>query len=174
MAEAPHVVRPARLLGLPLVAWLTLAVAVLVVLGALFVVAASRTAPPLFPAAPPGAQRMWASQTTDMLEGNQILSLALYRVAGPPGATIAYYQRALPAHGGTVGRFADVIVTGSSAALPTALQHLPRTFADGRGLAPRARYTYTGYSSGGNDIGIAVDLRHAGGPTLVFVEMLSS
>jgi len=54
------------------------------------------------------------------------------------------------------------------AALPTALPDLPHSFATD------ADYTFTEYSDGANDIGIAVDLRHPQGPTLVYVEMLSN
>jgi len=60
------------------------------------------------------------------------------------------------------------------AAIPTALQHIPAAFADGTGAAKRVRYAFTEYEDGSNDIGIAVDLRHPQGPTLVYVEMLSS
>ena len=174
MVDAREVVRPVRPLGIPLVVWLCLMVVTVMVLGGAYIVSSSRTAPPTLPAPPPGAHRLWASQTTDMIQGNQILTVALYRVAGPPAATIAYYRRVLPGDGGTVGHFDSTITSGAASALPTELQHLPRAFASGGGMAPRTRYTYTAYARGHNDIGIAVDLRKSKGPTLVFVEMLSS
>ena len=158
--------------SLPLLASLLAAVVALMVLGAVVVLHTSSAAPTL-PAAPPRAHRLWAAQTTDMIDGNQISSLALYRVAAPPSAVIAYYKDALPGHGGHIGRFGIVVRNGSAAALPTSLQHLPGAFVNGSGTRATARYTFTEYAHGGDDVGIAVDLRRPHGPTLVFVELLS-
>lgn len=173
MVEASRVVRPVRPLGLPLVAWLALFVVLVTVLGGVYMVVASRATPPSLPAAPPGAHQLWASQTTDMIQGNQILTVALYRVSAPPAAAIAYYRRVIPGQGGTVGRFGAVITSGAASALPSTLQHLPRDFASGKGARLHVRYTYTAYRRGRDDVAVAVDLRHPHGPTLVFVEMLS-
>lgn len=159
--------------SLPLLFGLLAAVVALIVLGAFVVLRTDGGAAPAWPATPPGAHRLWAAQTTDMIDGNQVASLALYRVAAAPTAVIAYYKGALPGHGGSIGRFGLVVRDGSANALPTALQHLPGAFVDGSGAHATARYTFTEYAQGSSDIGIAVDLRHAHGPTLVFVEMLS-
>lgn len=173
-----HVIgAPARIRSrgssLPLLLGLLAAVAALMALGAFVVIHTSGGAAPAWPAPPPGARRLWAAQTTDMIDGNQVSSVALYRVAAPPSAVIAYYKAALPGHGGSIGRFGLVVRDGAAAALPTALQHLPGAFVDGSGAHAAARYTFTEYARSGSDIGIAVDLRRAHGPTLVFVEMLS-
>lgn len=158
----------------PLLAGLLAVVVALMALGAFVLLRTSGGAAPALPAAPPGAHRLWAAQTTDMIDGNQISTLALYRVATPPSAVIAYYKGALPERGGRIGRFGIVVHSGSAAALPTSLQHLPRAFVNGSGARATARYTFTEYAHGSDDVGIAVDLRHPHGPTLLFVEMLSS
>jgi hypothetical protein len=147
--------------------------ALLIVAGGIFAIGAGRSTPPAFPAAPPGAHRLWASQTADMLQANQVLSVALYRVPAPPAAVIAFYRHGPGGRSNAGGRFSDIIRRGTPAALPTALQHLPAVFVDGKGASARADYAYTEYAVGGSDVGIAVDLRHPRGPTLVFVEMLS-
>ena len=170
--EAPAQTR-SRGASLRLLAGLGAVVVALMALGAAVVLHSSGDAAPTWPATPPGTHRLWAAQTTDMIDGNQVSSLALYRVAASPSVVIAYYKGALPGHGGTIGRFGLVVRDGSADALPTALQHLPGAFVDGSGAHATARYTFTEYAQGSNDIGIAVDLRRAHGPTLVFVEMLS-
>lgn len=164
--------RPRRS-SLPLLIGLLVVVVALMAIGALMLLKTSGGAPPSLPATPPGAHRLWAAQTTDMIDGNQISTVALYRVAAPPSAVIAYYKGALPGHGGRIGRFGIVVRDGSAAALPTSLQHLPRAFVNGSGARATARYTFTEYAHGSDDVGIAVDLRHPHGPTLVFAEMLS-
>jgi len=162
-----------RGLGQPLVVGLILLVIALVAAGVVFVVLDANQAPPALPAPPPRATSLGAGQVTDQLSGNQITSIALYRVAMTPAQTIAYYRRVLPGNGGQIGRFTIVVRNGTADALPVALPHLPRSFVDGTGAAARANYTFTEYATGGNDVGIAVDLRQPHGPTLVFVDMLS-
>lgn len=167
--------RPGRILGLPLVAWLVLVIVVCMLAGALLTVVSSQAPAPAIPAAatPPRTRSLGASQVTQQLGSNQITSTALYRSAASPAVVIARYRRAVP-NGGRIGRFDIVVRDARDGAVPTALPDLPSTFADGTGAARRVRYTFTEYEDGNRDIGIAVDLRHPRGPTLVFVEMLSS
>jgi len=173
MVEARQIEQPPRILGLPVVAWLLGVIVVCAVGGAAYVVFGNNTPPPRLPAAPPHAHELGAGQTTQMLGSGDITSVAFYRVSSPPAAVIAYYQRALPTHGGTIGRFGTIVRDGSPDAVPTALHQLPRAFVDGAGSHATARYAYTEYESGTNDVGVAVDMRHPNGPTLVFVDMLS-
>ena len=173
MLESARVARPSRVRPLYLAMALGLAALALAVLGGIFIVTSAGSAAPTFPPAPPGAHRLWASQTTDMLEDNQIVSVALYRVPGTPARAIAFYRRQLAAETDVAARFGGEIRNPAASALPSTLQHLPRVFVTGDGTAPRADYTYAAYSRGGSDVAFAVDLRHPRGPTLVFVEMLS-
>ncbi len=152
---------------------LSIIVALLVVGGGAFAVVSSRTAPPALPAVPVQAHLLWTRQTADMIDGNQVLTVALYRAAGSPSQVITAYQRALPGRGTAGSRFDTIVRSASPDDLPTALQHLPSAFADGQGAHRSARYTFLQYADDGSDIGIAVDLRRPRGPTLLFVEMLS-
>ncbi len=170
--EAPGAARQ-RGLGRPFVVGLVGLVVAFIAMGAVFVVLNANQAPPALPAPPPRATNLGAGQVTDQLGGNLITSIAIYRVATTPAQVIAYYRRVLPGNGGQIGRFTIVVRNGTADALPIALQHLPRSFVDGQGAGARANYTFTEYATGGNDVGIAVDLRHPHGPTLVFVDMLS-
>ncbi len=162
-----------RGLGRPFVVGLAGLVILFVATGAAFVALNANQAPPALPAPPPRATNLGAGQVTDQLGGNLITSIAIYRVAMTPAQVIAYYRRVLPGKGGHIGRFTIIVRNGTADALPIALQHLPRSFVDGSGAVARANYTFTEYASGSNDVGIAVDLRHPHGPTLVFVDMLS-
>jgi len=165
-----------RILGLSLVAWLLGVIVLCMLGGALYVSGSIGAAGPAIPAAtiPPRARSLGASQTTQQLGGSGITSTGFYRSAASPAAIIAQYRRDLPGQGGQIGRFSIVVRDARSAAIPTALQHIPAAFADGTGNTKRVRYAFTEYADGSNDIGIAVDLRHPQGPTLVYVEMLSS
>jgi len=151
-------------------------VLLLVVGGAVYAITDSASSAPALPPPPPRAQKLWESQTTEQLGANQIVSVALYRVSMTPAATIAYFRRAIAHHGGDIGRFNIVIRRADEGSLPIALPQLPRDFATGTGRSAHANYTFTEYTKNDSkdDIGIAVDLRHPKGPTLVFFDMLSS
>ncbi len=161
--------RPPRILGLPLVAWLVALIVACLIGGVLYVLGSSTPTLSL-PAVtrPPQASGAGASQTTPQIGSNQITTTALYRSTASPAAVIAHYLHVLPDHGGKIGRFTIPMHSVDPAALPTALPDLPHSFA------ANADYTFTEYSDGANDVGIAVDLRHPQGPTLVYVEMLSN
>ncbi len=175
-AQQARQMQPLRILGLPLVAWLVGVVVACMLFGVVFAAASSHDSAPTFPpgVAPPRARSLGTSQVTPELGASQITSLAIYESAASPMDTIAYYRRVLPDHGGKIGRFAIVVRSADPGALPTALQDLPASFADGKGKTARTNYTFTEYEVGNKDMGIAVDLRHPHGPTLVCVEMLSS
>lgn len=151
-------------------------VLLLFVAGAIYAVVDSGSGAPTLPLPPPKAQKLWESQTTQQLGSNQIVSVALYRVSMTPAATIAYFRHAIPHNGGDIGRFNIVVHRADEGALPIALPQLPTNFVTGSGASARADYTFTEYTNNNskNDIGIAVDLRHPNGPTLVFFDMLSS
>lgn len=153
---------------------------ILGVIGAGFVIKDSGSPAPTLPAAvtPPHAHQLGADQTTPELGSNQITTTALYRVPSTPASVIAYYRRALPGHGGTIGRFTNIVRVANVGFLPVAVERLPTDFIDDKDhTGAHVHYTFTEYNTGGakgSDIGILVDLRHPKGPTLVYVEMLSS
>ncbi len=161
--------RPPRILGLPFTAWLVALIVVCLVGGVLYVLGSS-TPTLALPAVtkPPQASGVGASQTTPQIGSNQVTTTTLYRSTAAPAAVIAHYLGVLPDHGGKIGRFAIPMHSANPSDLPTALPDLPHSFA------ANADYTFTEYSDGANDVGIAVDLRHPQGPTLVYVEMLSN
>lgn len=174
MVDAPQMARQRQSRAVRLAIGLAALIVLLIGAGAVYTINAGRTAPPALPPVPLGARQLWASQTADMLEANQIVSVALYRTAEAPGKAIAFYLRGPGGAADATGRFRTIIHSGSASALPSDLQHLPAAFVDGKGAGATADYTYTEYSSSQGDVGVAVDLRHPNGPTLIFTEMLSS
>lgn len=130
--------------------------------------------PPALPSGPPHAKILSLHEETDMLEGNFVLQTALYRSTESPVAVIHYYYGLLAKHQPQIGDFLKQADTILPARAPDALQHMPRIFAGSNASNPdAANYFYTEYSYDQNDVGIAVDARNPGGPTLVYMEMLT-
>lgn len=156
--------------------WLSLAVALVVLAGAGYKVYLDRTLPPspVLPAGPPHAQVLAQSSSTDMLQGNFVVTTALYRSADSPARVVAYYRGLLKAHRNQVGSFQERAGSTLPARAPEALQHVPPLFSSPTSAdANAASYLYTEYHDGMSDIGVAVDARYPKGPTLVYLEMLT-
>jgi hypothetical protein len=156
--------------------WISLAVVLIILGGAGYMVYLERTTPPPppLPAGPPHSTLLGQSSSTDMLDGNFVLTTALFRSTETPGQIIAYYRGLLKAHSNQVGWFGELATTTLPANAPEALQHMPPLF-ESPTEADRhaARYLYTEYHVDVSDVGIAVDTRYAKGPTLVYMEMLT-
>jgi hypothetical protein len=166
-----------RYAGLPLIAWLSVVVVLVVLAGAVYSIWLARTSPPgpMLPAAPPRAAVLSQTSTTDMLQGNFITTTALYRSAQPPAQVIAYYSRLLARQTPQVGHFTQVAYSTDPSKTPAAaLQYMPSIFDSPTSADTHAaKYVYTEYSKGNSDTSIAIDLRRANGPTLVYMEMLT-
>ena len=129
--------------------------------------------PPL-PAGPAHSQLLSRLSKTDILDGNFILDSALYQTNEKPAQVIAYYRSLLRGHSNQIGNFTDPQTTILAVEAPEALQHIPPAFhIEGASDANAAQYVYTEYSFGDHDVGVAVDTRHANGPTLIYEEMLT-
>jgi hypothetical protein len=125
--------------------------------------------PPALPAGPPHATVLSQSTTTDMIDGNFVLTEAMYRTNDTPVKVIAFYHGLLKGYQNQIGSFLQHSETIDPTNAPEALQHMPPAFADGEA----ANYFYTQYSFGQSDVGVAVDARHPKGPTYVYLEMLT-
>ncbi len=155
---------------------LAVLVAGVVVAGGVYTVYLANTTPaaPALPAGPPRAQLLGHSTTTDMLEGNFVLTTALYRSSDTPAEVTGFYRRSLHSYTNQIGDFWQMATTTLPALAPEALQHMPPLFdSPTRSDSNAARYVYTEYSFDINDVGIAVDMRNPHGPTLVYLEMLT-
>jgi hypothetical protein len=109
-----------------------------------------------------------------MLDGNFVLTTALFRSTETPSQIIAYYRGLLKPHGNQIGWFGELASTTLPANAPEALQHMPPMFESPTAAdSHAARYLYTEYHLDVSDVGIAVDTRYAKGPTLVYMEMLT-
>jgi hypothetical protein len=156
--------------------WISLAVVLIILGGAGYMVYLDRTTPPPppLPAGPPHSTLIAKSTSTDMLDGNFILSTALFRSTETPSQVIAYYRALLKAHHDQVGSFTDPATTTLPAQAPEALQHMPPLFESPTAAdSHAAQYLYTEYHVDVSDVGIAVDTRYPKGPTLVYQEMLT-
>jgi hypothetical protein len=156
--------------------WVSLAVALITLGGAGYMVYLQQTTPPPppLPAGPPHSTVILRSSSTDMLDGNFVLTTALYRSTETPSQVVAYYRGMLKAQANQVGSFAELANSTLPALAPEALQHVPPLLASPTAAdSHAARYLYTEYHEGVSDIGIAVDARYAKGPTLVYQEMLT-
>lgn len=176
---AASVRKPAdrRFLGVPLVLWITLVAIGAVLSGGGYSVWLARNDPPApqLPAGPPQAVSLSRSSTTDMLDGNFITTTALYRSSEAPPQVIAFYQRLLAKKQPQFGQFNVLSTTADPSNTPgSALQYIPPVFTSPTSHNKyAARYVYTEYSSGQDDVAVAIDMRHANGPTLVYMEMLT-
>jgi len=156
--------------------WISLAVALIILGGAGYLVYLERTTPPPppLPAAPPHGVLISQSSSTDMLDGNFVLTTALYRSTESPSQVIAYYRGLLKAHSNQIGSFGELGTTTLPANAPEALQHMPPLFESPTAAdSHAAHYLYTEYHIDVSDVGVAVDTRYAKGPTLVYQEMLT-
>jgi hypothetical protein len=156
--------------------WISLAVVLVILGGAGYMVYLQRTTPPPppLPAGPLHSTLISRSSSTDMLDGNFILTTALFRSTETPSQVIAYYRGLLKAHGNQVGSFAEPGTTTLPAQAPEALQHMPPMFESPTAAdSHAAHYLYTEYHVDVSDVGVAVDTRYAKGPTLVYMEMLT-
>lgn len=176
--RAPAARRPGRrILGLSFAIWVCIVAALAVFGGAGYTIWLARTSPPAptLPAGPPHAISLSQTSTTDMLQGNFITTTALYRSSEAPAAVIEYYRKLLKGHVPQFGQFDSVTTTTAPSDTPAAaLQYMPALFNSPTASdSYAARYVYTEYSSGQDDVAVAIDVRHAKGPTLVYMEMLT-
>ena len=166
-----------RFLGLPHVAWISLFAAGVTAFGFVYAVVFSHSGPqaPKLPAAPPHAATVTPEHsTTDMIDGNYILTRALYRSSDSPVQVIAYYHKLFASHTNQIGNFTDPADTIRPVQAPDALQNMPAQMASPTAHDPyAAHYLYTEFNQGNTDVAVAVDLRNLHGPTLVYMEMLS-
>lgn len=173
----PRVQSGRHVLGLPIVFWIAAIAFVAVIGGGAYSIWLARTAPPppSLPAAPPHAVVLSRSSTTDILEGNYITTTALYRSSDSPTVLIAYYRKLLSAHSPQFGQFDTIATTTDPSRTPaTGLQYMPALFNSPTATDSKAaRYVYTEYSTGTDDVSVAIDVRHQHGPTLVYMEMLT-
>lgn len=175
--RTPRVQNSHRVLGLPLVAWVTVLALAAVIAGGTYSIWLARNAPPppSLPAGPPHALALARSSTTDILQGNYITTTALYRSTEKPSAVIAYYRGLLHTHTPQFGQFQTIATTTDPTRTPaTGLQYMPQIFDSPTAAdSTAARYVYTEYSTGTDDVAVAIDMRHQRGPTLVYMEMLT-
>ena len=109
-----------------------------------------------------------------MLQGNFVLTEAVYRTTLSPSTVVAYYRSLLKSHTVQVGGFDEAATSTQPYSAPEALQHVPPIFESPTAADPHAaQYVYTQYSVTDSDIGIAVDTRYTHGPTLVYMEELT-
>lgn len=171
--------RPAqgRILGLPLVAWISLVAVGVTIFGFVYAVvfANSNTTGPKLPAAPPHAVTITPQySTTDIIDGNYILTRALYRSSESPVQVIDFYKRLFASHTNQVGTFTEPGDSIRPSSAPDALQNMPAQMAIPTAKDPNAaHYLYTEFNQGDTDVAVAVDLRAMHGPTLVYMEMLT-
>lgn len=167
-----------RLLGVPIIGWGVLWVLLMVVGGAIYTIHAANTASdgPALPAPPPHSVALVRSSKTDMLQGNFITTTALFRSSDSPARVIGYYTALLQREHQQFGRFDELATTTDPARSPAvALQQIPPIFDSPTASDKHAaRYLYTEFHRGHDDLAIAVDTRQPRGPTLVYLEMLSS
>lgn len=174
--------RSARLLGVPIAAWITGWIALVVVAGSIYAIRTGQDSAgdPKLPAPPPHATVLSpAASTTDMLQGNFITTSALYSSANSPAHVIAFYRSLLAAQRPLLANFAQTVDTTVYTRFPKdgplGLQHLPPAFESPTAANKHAaRFVFAEYHRGHDDISIAVDTRSATGPTLVYLEMLTS
>jgi hypothetical protein len=151
-------------------------VSLFVIGGGVYAVVLSNTTPlpPSLPASPPHSTVLARGSKTDILDGNFILTTALYQTKDSPVAVIRYYRGLLQKYPHQIGKFLQHSDTTLPARAPEALQHVPPIFANSTDQnSNSANYFYTEYSFGQSDVGIAVDARHPNGPTYVYQEMLT-
>jgi hypothetical protein len=126
------------------------------------------------PAPPPRAQLLGSRSQTDILEANFLVTSALYRTPLSPKEVVAFYTHLLRAKH-QIGQFIDTATTILPSRAPEALQSMPPIFTSPTSAdKDAARYVYTEYHVDQSDIGIAVDTRQSHGPTLVYMEMLTT
>ena len=174
--------RSTRLLGAPIVAWLAGWIAIVVVAGSIYAIRTGQDSagdPKLPPPPPHAAVLSPAASTTDMLQGNFITTSALYSSANSPARVVAFYRTLLAAQRPLLGNFAQNVDTTVYTRFPKdgplGLQHLPPAFESPTATNKHAaQFVFAEYHHGHDDISIAVDTRSATGPTLVYLEMLTS
>jgi hypothetical protein len=165
-----------RYLGLPLVAWIVIIVLAITCGGGVYAVSLGRTLPPdpVLPSAPPHAVVLGQTTGTDMLQGNFVLTTALYRTPLAPKQVVAFYRKLLKSQAHQFGNFTQAQYSILPADAPDALQNIPSLFAnDALPTGQGTSYVYTQYTVTISDVGIAIDMRSAHGPTLVYEEMLT-
>ena len=176
------VARSTRLLGAPVVAWLAGWIAIVVLAGSIYAIRAGQDSAgdPKLPAPPPHAIALSPpASTTDMLQGNFITTSALYSSANSPARVIAFYRSLLAVQRPLLANFAQTVDTTVYTRFPKdgplGLQHLPPAFESPTATNKHAaRFVFAEYHRGHDDVSIAVDTRSATGPTLVYLEMLTS
>lgn len=166
-----------RILGLPLVAWISLFAVGVTIFGFVYAVvfANTNTQGPKLPAAPPHAVTITPKySTTDIIDGNYVLTRGLYRSSDSPVKVIDFYKKLFASHTNQVGTFDEPADSIRPSRAPDALQNMPPQMAVPTAKDPTAaHYLYTEFSQGDTDVAVAVDLRNMRGPTLVYMEVLT-